>query len=79
MSDEKRVVLIKPGDVLLIGGVNFASGEHIGETMTHFKEMTGMRGLVLFAEEIQLDTLTSDDLRELLARSEAYERRDEPS
>lgn len=66
---EKRVVLIKPGDVLLIGGVRFVDPDHGAETMRRFRELTGITPAVFFADDIQIDALTADQLRDLTART----------
>ena len=52
MSDEKRVILVKPGDVLLIGGVGYGSPRQATEAT------------------IEIDQLSTEQLRELLKRAE---------
>lgn len=71
MSDEKRVVLVKPGDVLLIGGARFNSAEHGAETVQRFRELTGITPVVFFADDIQIDQLTTAQLWDLLKRADS--------
>ena len=67
---EKRVVLIKPGDVLLIGGVRFVDPDHGAETMRRFRELTGISPAGFFADDIQIDALTAEQVAELAGREE---------
>jgi hypothetical protein len=57
-SEERRVVLVKPGDVLLIGNVgdhiaNAESWDHVGP---FFRDVLGIR-VVVFERDIVLDLL----------------------
>ncbi|HEX5994448.1 MAG TPA: hypothetical protein VFY84_04840 [Jiangellales bacterium] len=71
MTDETRFVLIKPGDVLLIGGVRPTSGEDAEDATRKFKDLAGVRAVVLFADEIAIDRLDSLQLLDLVAKAEA--------
>ncbi|MBM0275119.1 hypothetical protein [Micromonospora tarensis] len=66
MADEKRVVLVKPGDVLVIGNVGDHSLEDLQRAAEHLKQI-GLAGVLLFAADIQLDALTPDDVANLTA------------
>ncbi|MET7949239.1 hypothetical protein [Micromonospora sp. NPDC005324] len=66
MPDEKRVVLVKPGDVLVIGNVGDHSLVDLQRAVDHLKQL-GFVGVLLFAADIQLDALTPDDVANLTA------------
>lgn len=61
MADEVRVVLVKPGDKLLIGNVGELDAETATEVVKAFNELVGLR-VVLFEEDISM-SLLSDELR----------------
>ena len=70
MSEEKRVILVKPGDVLLIGGVGYGSPRQATEAIERFQELTGIRPVWFFSGAIEIDQLSTEQLRELLERAE---------
>lgn len=51
-----RVVLVKPGDVLLIGNVAISGGEHeaFSDVMTAFKQAVGIDHVMVFADDITM-------------------------
>lgn len=54
MSDETRVLLVKPGDVLLIGNVGFdADPTWIQKCVEHMQRNFGIRA-VIFAADIDV-------------------------
>lgn len=61
MSDDVRVVLVKPGDKLLIGNVGELDADNAAQVVSAFNELTGLR-VVLFEADIDI-ALMSDELR----------------
>jgi hypothetical protein len=55
---DTRIVLIKPGDVLIIGNLGTAldgePGSHLLDSLGTLKETLGLAGLAVFAEDIDL-------------------------
>ena len=64
-DDETRLVLIKPGDVLLIGGVGTISAQAAAEFIARLKDVIGVRA-VLFPDEIELGRLGREQLLTLV-------------
>lgn len=55
MSDAARIVLVKPGDVLIFGNVTVDVDDPVlTETMTSLKEMLGLAGVLIFDDDIDL-------------------------
>lgn len=71
-TEEVRVLLIKKGDVLLIGGVDVGEQhqEEVMGALSAFKDLTGIRAVALFLDDIDIAGLTADQLRGLLAEAE---------
>jgi len=67
---EKRVILVKPGDVLVVGGVGYGSPRQATEAIERFEELTGIRPVWFFSGAIEIDQLSTDQLRDLLKRAE---------
>jgi len=70
VSDEKRVILVKPGDVLVVGGVGYGSPRQATEAIEEFQELTGIHLVWFFSGAIEIDQLSTEQLRELLKRVE---------
>lgn len=68
--DEKRVILIKPGDVLLIGGVQVRTAEEAGNALRLFREVAGIERVVFFADDIRIDSLTAEQIARLTTTEE---------
>lgn len=58
-TGEKRVVLVKPGDLLLIGNIGEMPPENI-ERMHDWFEQSGIR-ICVFAADISMDLLSGKD------------------
>lgn len=54
MSDGTRVVLVQPGDVLLIGGVGQIDHDGLAEAVAYFREQLGLDRVMLFAADIDM-------------------------
>lgn len=67
MSDETRVVLLKPGDVLLIGGVDVTPDNE--QVVRDAIDALGLRAMI-FADDIEIESVTADQLRSLLDEAE---------
>lgn len=62
MSEEKRVILIKPGDVVLIGNVGSLSYEEVEgmrPSLVKLAEKLGLR-VALFESDITMDVASSE-------------------
>jgi hypothetical protein len=56
---ETRVVLVKPGDVLIFGNVgNFDSS--IADRFGDLKDLLGLKQIVIFTEDIDLAAIPGD-------------------
>lgn len=64
MTEETRVVLLKPGDVLLIGGVEFGSAMEAADAIESLRDVLDVR-VAVFADDIQIDKLTAEHLAAL--------------
>lgn len=69
MAEEKRVVLVKPGDVLLISGVTLPTdeaGHDVGLVVAEFfREHCGIQ-VALFEDAITIDTAPAADVERLV-------------
>lgn len=55
MSDTARIVLVKPGDVLIFGNVSVDMDATVfTETMTTLKEQLGLAHILVFEDDIDL-------------------------
>lgn len=63
MTDETRFVLLKPGDVLLIGNAPSFGPEDLG-TLSKVLLKLGIHA-VLFEDDITIDRLSAEDLARL--------------
>lgn len=68
MAEEKRVVLVKPGDVLVIGNLGTTEEEEIVSAIDSLHRL-GLSSLLLFAEDIQIDAIPREQLAELADRA----------
>lgn len=60
MTDEKRVLLLKPGDTLLIGNVGDLPAEVFNEVtgaLAVLREHVGVVDVVLFERDISIDSI----------------------
>lgn len=62
--EDTRVVLIRPGDVLLISGVTISQDDASTITET-FRGWLGIDRVAFFEDEIQIDRLSADALQQL--------------
>lgn len=79
MADEKRVVLVKPGDILLIGNTEIMSARDFTVAIEAFKKLR--LKVIVFADDINIDLVTADHVRQILEGStdEAGETRSRPT
>ena len=56
--------------MLLIGGVGYGSPRQATEAIERFQELTGIRPVWFFSGAIEIDQLSTEQLRELLERAE---------
>lgn len=61
MNDEIRFVLVKPGDVLLIGNMGELT-EELPDVLHAFKEAVGVSHVAVFPGDISISTASSTDL-----------------
>ena len=57
--DGARVVLVKPGDVLIFGNVGAVDEERFRPLGTELKEVTGVRLVVAFSDDIDLAAVSA--------------------
>jgi hypothetical protein len=60
MPDETRVVLVKPGDVLLIGNVGLTVQSEVVSATQAISKIIGTR-VVMFADDIDIALLSDGD------------------
>ena len=72
---EARIVLVKPGDVLIFGNVTVdVDNPVLTETMASLKEMFGLAGVLVFDDDIDLAVQQSSDAaRSLPAAEDSHE------
>lgn len=52
--DETRVVLVRPGDVLVIGGLREAWPDALADLATHLRETVGLAGVVIAEDDASI-------------------------
>lgn len=57
--ESKRVLLIEPGDVLLIGGIGHEVSPDVAQGLAKWASDIGVQ-VALFAEDIDIDVLKAD-------------------
>ena len=59
MSDGARIVLVKPGDVLIIGNVSIdPEDEALGKAAGALRELLGLAHVLIFEDDIDLAVTT---------------------
>lgn len=68
MSSTTRILLIKPGDVLLIGNTgqlyetqSTEDTQHLAAVIEAFKDALGIKAVFLFEEDIDIAALPADE------------------
>ena len=65
MSTEARVVLVKPGDILIFGNVgDFDPGDNFSAALTTVKECLGLAHIVVFEADIDLAAIPAEKVTE---------------
>ncbi|WNI16922.1 hypothetical protein [Actinacidiphila sp. ITFR-21] len=62
MSDT-RIVLVKPGDVLIIGNAPSIDHEEVAPLLTGLRQQLGLARIMLFSDDIDLAAVATADLR----------------
>lgn len=57
MSEGKRVLLIKPGDILIFGNVGDVEHSDMAPALTKLREVLGIEQVFVFAENIDMDSI----------------------
>lgn len=72
MADETRVILVKPGDVLLVGNLGSdVHAEALSRAIGEFHERTGIM-IYAFAADIDIDKIPAGDSIAMVARATAF-------
>lgn len=62
MSEETRVFLVKPGDVIVFGNVGAIDIEDLGPHLTNLKDALGLKHIVIFDADIDMAAIAESGL-----------------
>lgn len=66
-----RVVLVKPDDILVFSRVRTLEPEDIERSLPRLKEVTGVRTILFFEDDVDISAIPIAQLRALLDEREA--------
>lgn len=72
-QEPRRIVLLKPGDTLMIGNVGAFSPEDLaaaGDALAAIRDKLGLAQILIFAEDIDIDSYRGDLAQAIAAELE---------